>query len=75
MHGGALGSGAPLGNQNALKQGHFTRQCFAERQATRELLQQSRQQVRTIEDIIAQRPAAGRSATNPQPELEALRER
>jgi hypothetical protein len=26
MHGGARGSGAPVGNQNALKSGHFTRQ-------------------------------------------------
>jgi hypothetical protein len=26
MHGGAQGSGAPLGNQNALKSGRFTRQ-------------------------------------------------
>jgi len=29
MHGGAQGSGAPLGNQNALKSGHFTRQEHA----------------------------------------------
>jgi hypothetical protein len=26
MHGGAQGSGAPVGNQNALKSGQFTRQ-------------------------------------------------
>jgi hypothetical protein len=29
MHGGAPGSGAPRGNQNALKHGQFTRQASA----------------------------------------------
>jgi hypothetical protein len=30
MHGGAPGSGAPLGNKNALKHGHYTRKALAE---------------------------------------------
>jgi hypothetical protein len=42
MHGGAPGSGAPRGNQNALKQGHFTREKKAERRRARSLLQQAR---------------------------------
>jgi hypothetical protein len=35
MHGGAKGSGAPLGNQNALKHGMHTREAIAERRAVR----------------------------------------
>jgi hypothetical protein len=31
MHGGALGSGAPRGNKNALKHGRYTREAIAER--------------------------------------------
>jgi glucans biosynthesis protein len=42
MHGGAPGSGAPLGNQNALKHGHFTRDKKTERRRISELLRQSR---------------------------------
>jgi hypothetical protein len=37
MHGGAPGSGAPLGNQNALKHGHYTAQAIAVRWAIRAL--------------------------------------
>ena len=33
MHGGAKGSGAPKGNQNALKHGHFTRVAQQKRQS------------------------------------------
>jgi len=42
MHGGAPGSGAPLGNQNAVKHGHFTREKKAERRNAQLLLQQAR---------------------------------
>ena len=42
MHGGAPGSGAPLGNKNALKHGRFTREQRAERRRISELLRQSR---------------------------------
>ena len=31
MHGGAKGSGAPLGNKNALKHGFYTKEAIAER--------------------------------------------
>jgi len=49
MHGGALGSGAPLGNKNALKHGGFTREKKAERRRVQELLRQSR---KTLADIM-----------------------
>jgi glucans biosynthesis protein len=42
MHGGAPGSGAPRGNQNALKHGMYTREAFEERRSVRDLLRESR---------------------------------
>jgi len=42
MHGGAKGSGAPHGNQNALKHGRHTRTAIEERNRISELLRQSR---------------------------------
>ena len=42
MHGGAPGSGAPKGNQNARKHGRFTREAFEERRRLRDLLSRSR---------------------------------
>jgi hypothetical protein len=48
MHGGAPGSGAPLGNKNALKDGHYTREKKAERRRVRELLRQAR---KTLADM------------------------
>ncbi len=41
MHGGAQGSGAPLGNRNALKHGRYTREALAERGRIRDLIRQS----------------------------------
>ena len=41
MHGGAPGSGAPQGNQNALKHGLYTREAMAERRQIRALIWQS----------------------------------
>lgn len=38
MHGGARGSGAPVGNQNALKHGNYTRETLAFRKHVSELL-------------------------------------
>ncbi len=38
MHGGAQGSGAPKGNQNALKHGEYTREAREFRKHVRELL-------------------------------------
>ena len=42
MHGGALGSGAPRGNKNALKHGRYTREAIAERTQIRDLVRQAR---------------------------------
>jgi hypothetical protein len=43
MHGGAPGSGAPLGNRNALKHGRYTREAFAQRKQVGDLLRQTRE--------------------------------
>jgi glucans biosynthesis protein len=42
MHGGAAGSGAPRGNQNARKRGIFTEQAIDERRQAQALIRQSR---------------------------------
>jgi uncharacterized protein YjcR len=49
MHGGAPGSGAPKGNQNALKHGLFTRAAIRERQQLGALLRESRKLLQDIE--------------------------
>ena len=40
MHGSAAGSGAPTGNQNALKHGLYTKEALEERQELRSLIQE-----------------------------------
>jgi uncharacterized protein YjcR len=42
MHGGAKGSGAPEGNQNALKHGTYTREAFQQRREMREMFREAR---------------------------------
>ena len=49
MHGGAAGSGAPTGNQNALKSGLFTREAIEERRQLRALIRDSRKYLAEIE--------------------------
>jgi hypothetical protein len=49
MHGGAPGSGAPFGNQNALKSGVFTREAIEERRALQDLMRSARQLALKIE--------------------------
>jgi uncharacterized protein YjcR len=49
MHGGAPGSGAPRGNQNALKHGLYTRAALTEQKRIRELMRQARQLIEQIE--------------------------
>jgi len=49
MHGGAPGSGAPRGNQNALKHGRYTREAIEERQRVGILLRQAIALLRMIE--------------------------
>jgi hypothetical protein len=41
MHGGAAGSGAPRSNQNALKNGLYTREALEERRRLRCLLREA----------------------------------
>ncbi|MGC2632450.1 MAG: HGGxSTG domain-containing protein [Rhodomicrobium sp.] len=49
MHGGAPGSGAPRGNENALKHGRYTYRAVEERRQLRALLRQSRTLIQKIE--------------------------
>ncbi len=49
MHGGAPGSGAPKGNRNALKHGHYTHAAKADRQALNRLLQESERLIAEME--------------------------
>lgn len=48
MHGGAKGSGAPVGNQNALKHGMYTHESLEFQKHVRDLL---REGSKAIEDI------------------------
>jgi glucans biosynthesis protein len=48
MHGGAPGSGAPLGNKNALKHGHYTRKALAELKLLRDVCRKSRELLRLM---------------------------
>jgi hypothetical protein len=49
MHGGAPGSGAPRGNQNALKHGRYTKAAIRERRAVRALISRSLKLLQDIE--------------------------
>jgi glucans biosynthesis protein len=48
MHGGAPGSGAPRGNQNALKHGQYTREAVEEDRQLRDFLRHSRTLIQKI---------------------------
>lgn len=48
MHGGAKGSGAPKGNQNALKHGAYTKEMLEMRRELAELMRASRETLREI---------------------------
>jgi glucans biosynthesis protein len=49
MHGGAAGSGAPKGNQNALKHGRYTRGAIEERREMRSLLRAARDLIQELD--------------------------
>jgi len=49
MHGGAAGSGAPLGNKNAFKTGLYTREAIAQRRAIRALLHRAKEALKQFE--------------------------
>jgi hypothetical protein len=65
MHGGAAGSGAPRGNQNALKQGLYTREAFAKRRQVSELLRQSRELIAKIKMSVGSAPLRRGSMLGP----------
>ena len=48
MHGGAKGSGAPKGNQNALKHGAYTKHAFKRRAEMRELIREARKLLKEL---------------------------
>lgn len=48
MHGGAAGSGAPKGNTNALKNGHYTKEAIEER---REQRRDAKWAMRTLKEL------------------------
>ena len=50
MHGGARGSGAPIGNTNALKHGMYTKAALEERQMVRRLIREMEERLQEIED-------------------------
>lgn len=43
MHGGAWGSGAPVGNSNALKHGYYAADAISERRQVRDLLSETQE--------------------------------
>jgi uncharacterized protein YjcR len=49
MHGGAKGSGAPIGNRNALKHGMYTKAALEEQTALRSMIRQMNESLREIE--------------------------
>jgi len=48
MHGGAKGSGAPRGNQNALKSGLYTAESLAMRRRVSQFIRTSREIIEKI---------------------------
>lgn len=46
LHGGAKGSGAPTGNQNALKHGLYTRESLEFQRQVRELLREGTKMIK-----------------------------
>src|SRR5438477_12438813 len=50
MHGGAAGSGAPIGNKNAFRHGRYTAEANTWRRGLAELIRQSRATVAELED-------------------------
>jgi hypothetical protein len=51
MHGGAVGSGAPFGNQNALKHGYYSVRTIMARKNTRKAVRDLLQTITEAEEI------------------------
>ena len=49
MHGGAKGSGAPKGNKNALKHGHYTKEAIAERKQMSKFIREMKKGLEVVE--------------------------
>jgi hypothetical protein len=49
MHGGAEGSGAPIGNKNALKHGRYTKEAIQRRKSLRALLREASSLIRNLD--------------------------
>ncbi len=49
MHGGAKGSGAPLGNKNAWKHGRWSREAIEERRKVRALIREMEELIQSID--------------------------
>jgi hypothetical protein len=49
MHGGAFGSGAPIGNKNALRHGHYAAEAISRRRGLAELIRLSRATLADLE--------------------------
>ena len=50
VHGGARGTGAPIGNTNALKHGMYTKAALEEQRALRQFMREMEESLREIED-------------------------
>ncbi|RDV01761.1 hypothetical protein DXH95_14285 [Sphingorhabdus pulchriflava] len=50
MHGGAVGSGAPMDNQNALKKGLYTAKAIAERREIAALIRESQAFLKSLRE-------------------------
>jgi hypothetical protein len=50
MHGGAVGSGAPVGNKNALRHGRYTAEATDRRHQLSDLIRQSRAVIAQVEE-------------------------
>jgi uncharacterized protein YjcR len=50
MHGGAHGSGATKGNQNALKTGTFTKEALQKRVFLRDQIREAQKLLKDLED-------------------------
>ena len=49
MHGGAKGSGAPIGNKNALKHGFYTKEAIDERKAMNEFIREMKKGLEIVD--------------------------
>jgi hypothetical protein len=50
MHGGAPRTGAPIGNKNALRHGHYTAEAIARRRGLAELIRMARATLADLEE-------------------------